>query len=151
MPSRRRVTSDAACGRSSIQFRRGSGGQIRKDTDISLGPNVLSAYKRTLVMALLCIAAQVNAETVNVKYRGVVALEPFACETITHSSLVKRICYDRREQYMIINLQGTYYHYCEIDAGKVSALHNASSMGRYFNENIKGRFDCRTRRVPSYK
>ena len=91
------------------------------------------------------------AETVNVKYRGPVDLAPFQCESINRSSLVTRVCYDRKEQYMVIGLQGTYYHYCEIDAGTVAALRGAESMGRFFNANIKGRFDCRTHRVPAYK
>lgn len=91
------------------------------------------------------------AETVTVKYRGVVDLAPFQCESVSRSSLVTRVCYDRKEQYMVIGLQGAYYHYCEIDAGTVAALRGASSMGRYFNANVKGRFDCRTHRVPAYK
>ncbi len=91
------------------------------------------------------------AETVNVKYRGPVDLAPFQCESINRSSLVTRVCYDRKEQYMVIGLQGTYYHYCEIDPGTVAALRGAESMGRFYNSNIKGRFDCRTQRVPAYK
>jgi hypothetical protein len=91
------------------------------------------------------------AETVNVKYRGAVDLAPFQCESVSRSSLVTRVCYDRKEQYMVIGLQGTYYHYCEIDGGTVAALRGAESMGRYFNASIKGRFDCRTNRVPAYK
>ena len=104
-----------------------------------------------LLVALLIVPNLANAETVNVKYRGPVDLKPFACETVSRSSLVKRVCYDQRERYMIINLQGTYYHYCEIDSGTVSALLGASSMGRYYNSTIKGNFDCRTRRVPAYR
>ncbi len=104
-----------------------------------------------LAFDLLCIANLANAEMVVVKYRGPVDLKPFGCQAVSRSSLVKRVCYDQREQYMIINLQGTYYHYCEIDAGTVSALLSASSMGRYYQRNIKGNFDCRIRRVPPYK
>jgi hypothetical protein len=99
----------------------------------------------------LGISGDAQAETVNVKYRGAVDLAPFQCESISRSSLVTRVCYDRKEQYMVIGLQGTYYHYCEIDAGTVAALRGAESMGRYFNANIKGNFDCRTHRVPAYK
>lgn len=91
------------------------------------------------------------AETVNVKYRGVLDLAPFQCESVSRSSLVTRVCYDRKEQYMVIGLQGTYYHYCEIDPGTVAALRGAESMGRFFNSSIKGRFDCRTHRVPAYR
>jgi KTSC domain len=73
------------------------------------------------------------AETVNVKYRGPVDLAPFQCESVSKSSLVTRVCYDRKEQYMIIGLQGTYYHYCEINGGTVAALRGADSMGRFYN------------------
>ena len=107
---------------------------------------------RSFVAAIgLVLAVPSYAETVNVKYRGPVDLAPFQCESVSRSSLVTRVCYDRKEQYMVIGLQGTYYHYCEIDAGTVASLKGAESMGRYFNANIKGRFDCRTHRVPAYK
>ena len=99
----------------------------------------------------LGISGTSHAETVIVKYRGSVDLAPFQCEAVNRSSLVTRVCYDRKEQYMVIGLQGTYYHYCEIDAGTVAALRSADSMGRFYNSNIKGNFDCRTRRVPAYK
>ena len=105
-----------------------------------------------LTIALLGLSTGPSfAETVNVKYRGVVDLKPFKCETISRSSLVNRVCYDGREQYMVINLQGVYYHYCEIDAGTVGQLLKADSMGRYFNASIKGKFDCRSKKVPSYR
>ena len=93
----------------------------------------------------------VHAETVNVKYRGPVDLAPFQCESVSKSSLVTRICYDRKEQYMVIALQGTYYHYCQIDGGTVAGLRGADSMGRFYNSYIKGNFDCRINRVPAYK
>jgi KTSC domain len=53
------------------------------------------------------------------------------------------MCYDRRNEYMLISLNGTFYHYCEIDAGTVSSLLSAPSMGRFYNASIKGQFDCR--------
>jgi len=99
----------------------------------------------------VAISGAAQAETVNVKYRGAVDLSPFQCESVSRSSLVTRVCYDRKEQYMVIGLQGTYYHYCEIDAGTVASLRGAESMGRFFNANIKGNFDCRTHRVPAYR
>jgi KTSC domain len=95
------------------------------------------------------------AETISVKYRGPVPLDTFECATIDHSSLVERVCYDAAQQYMVILLKGTYYHYCEIGQGTVDSLLAADSMGRYFSANIKGSgsdgpFDCRTHRVPVY-
>jgi KTSC domain len=44
---------------------------------------------------------------------------------------VKRICYDRGNTYMLINLNGTYYHYCEIDGETVIGLLHAESVGRF--------------------
>jgi hypothetical protein len=86
-----------------------------------------------------------------VKYRGPLDLAPFDCQDVTRSSLVNRVCYDKHEQYMIIKLRDTDYHYCEIPAGIVSELRSAESIGRYYNTFIRGNFDCRINRVPPYK
>ena len=103
-----------------------------------------------LAITLLICATPVVAEVVMVKYRGPVDLKPFQCNNVARSSLVNRVCYDRRERYMVVSLNGTYYHYCEMDPGTVSRFLDADSMGRFFNTNIKGRFDCRVLRMPSY-
>lgn len=105
-----------------------------------------------VVVALL--SASARSETVDVKYRGPVDLKPFVC-TNTKSSFVNRVCYDKANTYMLILLNRTWYHYCEIDGGTVSALIGAASVGRYYNANIKshgsdGPFDCRTHKVPKY-
>jgi hypothetical protein len=95
-------------------------------------------------------SASAADQTVYVKYRGPVNLAPFACEAITRSSFIENICYDAKNTYMLIDLNGAWYHYCEIDQGTVSSLLKAESMGRFFNAPIKGRFDCHTHRVPAY-
>src|ERR1700720_2972787 len=92
-----------------------------------------------------------HAETVDVKYRGLVDLRWLNCTEISRSSFIKRVCYDRSNEYMLINLNGTYYHYCQIDGITVDSMLNADSMGRYFNAQIKGQFDCRVNRVPDYR
>ena len=108
----------------------------------------LASVVATAVLATPVLAA---AETVNVKYRGPVDLAPFACEFVQRSSLVQRLCYDSREQYVIVNLNGIYYHYCEVPPSVVAAWRSADSMGRFYNQNVKGRFDCRLNRVPTYQ
>ena len=82
-----------------------------------------------------------GAEIVDVKYRGQVDLAPFNCEWVTRSSVVGRLCYDSKERYVIVDLGGTYYHYCEVPPEIVSDWHKADSMGRYYNAEVKGRFD----------
>jgi hypothetical protein len=52
--------------------------------------------------------------------------------------------------YMIVKLNETYYHYCDIESTTVDAFEAADSMGRFFNASIKGHFDCRTGHVPNY-
>jgi hypothetical protein len=89
-------------------------------------------------------------ETVNVKYRGEVDLAPFDCEWVTGSSVVNRLCYDSKEQYVIVSLGGIYYHYCEVPAEIVRRWREADSMGRFYNAQVKGRFDCRVNRMPIY-
>ena len=104
---------------------------------------------------LVMFAVPASAETVSVKYRGDVPLDTFQCHDIDSISFIKRVCYDAAQQYMVIKLQNTYYHYCEIGKYTVAALLEASSIGTYYNVNIKskggdGPFDCRTHRVPEY-
>ncbi|MCC8956129.1 KTSC domain-containing protein [Bradyrhizobium sp. Pear77] len=111
---------------------------------------------RSLAFVALCgalFAAPASAETVDVKYRGAVDLKPFACTDITRSSFIQRVCYDKAQSYMLINLRGTYYHYCELPPAVLDAFLAAPSMGQFYNQNIKGTgsdgpYDCRTHRVP---
>jgi KTSC domain len=98
---------------------------------------------------LVGIAGECRSETVDVKYRGPVDLTAFACSSIERSSFIRRVCYDATNQYMIVRLNDTYYHYCDIDNATVDAFKAADSMGRFFNASIKGNFDCRTGHVPS--
>lgn len=106
-----------------------------------------------LVTVVGCLfAAAAAAETVDVKYRGAVDLKPFACEWVQRSSLVTRLCYDASERYVIVQLNpGTYYHYCGVPANVVLDWRRAESMGKFFNANVKGRFDCRVTPPPAYR
>ena len=95
-------------------------------------------------------APDADAETVVVKYRGPVDLSRMSCELITRSSFIRRLCYDEKEQYVVVALDATYYHYCGVPADLVASWRAADSMGRYYNAQIKGRFDCRQGHVPKY-
>ncbi|MGA7453375.1 MAG: hypothetical protein WBW73_19545, partial [Rhodoplanes sp.] len=63
---------------------------------------------------LALISSWAIAEEVDVKYRGRLDLAPFQCIDVTRSSFTRRVCYDKGERYMLISLNGTYYHYCNI-------------------------------------
>jgi hypothetical protein len=113
-------------------------------------PGTKNASAIPVIVAACIASSMAQAESVYVKYRGEVDLNQFECTDITRSSFIRRVCYDRRNEYMLISLNGTFYHYCEIDAGTVSFFLNAPSMGRFYNASIKGNFDCRIHRVPNY-
>lgn len=97
---------------------------------------------KAILLSTALIATGVNAETVYVKYRGNVDIAGYAC-TVPSSSFVYRICYKASDKYLVVQLRDTYYHYCRIPASTVSAWKSASSVGDYYNQNIKGNFDCR--------
>ena len=109
---------------------------------------------RSIIFSALVLSCQVaTAETVQVKYHGVVSLDAFTCTDVRESSDVSRICYDKVERYMVIQLKTTYYHYCEIDAATVQGLQTASSKRQFFETRIRGSgadgpFDCRTHPIP---
>lgn len=66
------------------------------------------------------------------------------------SSLVRRAWYDDDTGYMVINLNGTYYHYCGMPISAWFAFGDAASFGSYYNSSIQGRYDCRSGFVPDY-
>lgn len=104
------------------------------------------------------LARAPSAENVCVNYGPCpLNLSSFVCTDTPQSSFVRRICYDAPKSFMAINLQGTWYPYCEIDAGTVNALITASSVGGFYNQNIRSRrdgtrgpFDCRDHPLPDY-
>jgi hypothetical protein len=98
---------------------------------------------------LILCAVAVRAEEVNVKYRGSVNLDPFHCADVARSSLIKRVCYQSAKSYLILGLNGVYYHWCGVPQSTVDAFMGAPSMGRYFNAEIKGKFICKEVGVPS--
>jgi hypothetical protein len=93
-------------------------------------------------------AGWTDAETVDVEHRGAVDLTPFVCQDITRSSVVSRVCYDAPNRTMIVQLNSVYSQVCDVPEAARDGFLNASSMGQYYNANIKGsgaeaRYKCR--------
>lgn len=103
----------------------------------------------------LALASPALAESVLVKYRGLVPLATFECQDVTESGFIERICFDEAQSYMLISLNGTFYQYCEIGAPLVWVFMGFPNKGQFFNQKIKGwgddgPYDCRTHRIPDY-
>lgn len=104
-------------------------------------------------LALVLTGCSVNSHFVKVKYRDdPVNLSDSRWDKIAdkESTLVDGAWYDVTNEYMIINLSGTYYHYCSLPSSVWSSFETASSFGSYYNSNIKGKYDCRVNPVPDY-
>jgi hypothetical protein len=103
------------------------------------------------VVVLLCWPVAAHADCVSVKYRegACVPLDKFECKK-TVSSFVNEVCYDGQNKYMLILLNTTWYHYCNIPQGVVTALEGAESVGPFYNSDVKGKYGCQGQSVPNY-
>jgi len=96
-------------------------------------------------------ATQKETEFISIKYRfDLVDVAWFEYLNTSSSSLVRWSWYDSDEQYMIINLNGVNYHYCEFPSWVRDDFKYASSFGTYYNRFIKWNYDCRINYLPSY-
>jgi hypothetical protein len=105
------------------------------------------------ILFALCHVPTASAESVVVKYRGLVPLDTFQCPALKSSSLVTRLCYDAKPRYLVVSLNGTYYHYCAVEPETFQAWIAAPSLGTFYNQRMKGsqRYDCRLHEVPQYR
>jgi hypothetical protein len=109
---------------------------------------------KLLPLILILFVFSVHARDINVKYRdGAVDVDNgnFVEFNLKDSSLIKEIFYDQANKYLLVRLQRTFYHYCSIPALVVNDWMSAPSLGKYYNVNVKGNYDCRIYPIPQYK
>lgn len=99
-------------------------------------------YRAASLVVLLFSAPLAFAEDVQVKYQGTLSLDSFECRDIDRSSFINRLCYDEGESAMILLLKDTYYKFCDVEPSLVDRFESAPSMGKFFNSEIKGQYDC---------
>lgn len=90
---------------------------------------------------------------VSVKYRDdKVDISSNNFESLDESdSTVKGAWYDSSNEYMVIKLGSTYYHYCGMPSSVWSEFKTTSSPYVYYQDSVKGSFDCRVNPVPRYQ
>jgi hypothetical protein len=106
-----------------------------------------------ILLAGLAGVSWTDAETVNVETVGAVNLAPFACQDITRSSIVNRVCYDAASRHMIVQANAAWSQYCGVPEAVRDGFLNAPSMGQYYNATIKGSgtagpYQCRANHTP---
>lgn len=120
-----------------------------------LRPNISSSNKPSYNSSPPVIAQPTQSPSkkiISVKYRNdPVNLNSGDFEYFpTSSSFVNGLWYDQSNQYMIILLNSTYYHYCGLPLSEWRSFKSAESFGTYYNQRIKGNYDCRKGYVPIY-
>ncbi|MEH2297791.1 MAG: KTSC domain-containing protein [Nostoc sp.] len=59
------------------------------------------------------------------------------------SSMAMAVGYDRNEHILQVEFQsGSIYQYLGVDEDTWEDLHSSDSVGSFFNQEIKGRYDC---------
>ena len=106
-----------------------------------------------VVLLVLLLSSHAFAKHVYVKYRGQLDTGNghFVSYNLKPSSLVQEIYYDNPNNYLLVSLKGTFYHYCSIPDDVVNSWVSSPSLGRYYLGNIKGRYDCRIYPFPDYR
>jgi hypothetical protein len=111
---------------------------------------MMKLFSATVFLFFLC--SNTSAQQVYVKYRGMVDVGNGHLQSynLKPSSLVQKIYYDPPNNYLIVSLNGTYYHYCGIPKNIVDRWISADSLGRFYGSYVKGNYDCRVYPVPEY-
>ena len=107
----------------------------------------------SVFLILAIIIQPTQAEIITVKYRPVAVdteKGSFKEFSLGESSFINRILYDQEQKYLLVKLRDTFYHYCSIPKGVVTNWTTTRSLGRFYNNNVKGNFDCREHKVPGY-
>jgi hypothetical protein len=97
--------------------------------------------------------AEESAQNVTVQYRDSrvnIADSSFEYLDTSKSSWINGAWYDSYEDYMVINLNSSYYHYCDMPSSTWNAFEKANSFGSTYNSLIKGQYSCEDTTVPNY-
>src|SRR4051812_31576712 len=89
--------------------RSGSLARARSET----APGARGMIRAATSLLLLWFTAELGSETVDVRDRGAVDLGTFECRDINRSSLIQRVCYDKAQRTLIVNVKGNYDQFCE--------------------------------------
>lgn len=113
----------------------------QKTTETS--PQTKTTEETTESSGLLIVERDHEPIMVTVKYReNPIDIALFEALDTTGSSFVQGAWYDKHNEYMIINLSGTNYQYCNLPADIWENFKQASSFGSFYNKNIKGSYAC---------
>lgn len=106
-----------------------------------------------LFISAVLIFSGCSSDIKTIKYRNdSVNINTSAFESVdtSKSSLVRGAWYDQTKEYLIINLQGTNYSYCNVPRYVWLSFKQAKSFGTEYNLSIKGHYSCEGLKQPTY-
>lgn len=98
-------------------------------------------------------AEEVDANYITIKYRDTpvnIAAPHFEYLNTDVSSFIRGAWYDKDNQYLVMNLNDTYYNYCSVPVSTWEGFKRSESFGRYFNEMIKEQYEYKACEGPLY-
>lgn len=92
---------------------------------------------RSVAMILAMFwTAPVATETVEVAGRGVIDLAPFSCSDTPRSTIIRRICYDRQRNHLLVRVGEDYSEFCRLPPVIFDTFTTAPSMGQFYRTRI---------------
>lgn len=105
----------------------------------------------SLVILFLTWCSSESSDYIVVKYRDTpVEISKFKTINTSSSSFIEKAYYDLDNKYLVLNLNWTNYHRCDVPEYIWNEFKNADSFGKYYNKYIKWEYDCRLWYVPEY-
>jgi len=103
----------------------------------------LRSFIFLLCVSLSFLPIQATARDIEVKYRSsLVNVDDFTDYNLKRSSFVDEILYHKADQYLLVKLRSTFYHYCGVPYLTVQNWVKSDSLGTFYQRHIKGKFEC---------
>jgi len=100
-----------------------------------------------IVLSLLLAIGEAYCQIVDVEGVGTIDFDALECVEVTRSRVIRRICYDEWNQYMLVDVEGRYRLFCRVEKTTVEAFLHTKSMAQFFSQ-IRRQHSCPGRQGP---
>jgi hypothetical protein len=103
-----------------------------------------------LVLSSVLAAPLARAEIVIVSDAGELDLSSFDCIDVVESRLLKRVCYDQAQQYLVAEIHGRYYDQCRVAPALFDEFLDSETPVAFYNQRIRAGHKCSAAQRPKY-
>jgi hypothetical protein len=76
------------------------------------------------------------------RYPSAIDVTAFSCNTIKHSTRIRRACYDAKLDLLVLDIEGQQYAFCRVPLATVGDLVATKVTDAFYKKHIVGRYDC---------